>query len=664
MKTYLIIMTIFYLSSALAQTRKNQQTPEAKVVPLKYSEVKIYVTDTDKAATLQRAGLALDHFHYEGNFMGVILNNYELESLKTSGIKYEVIINDVVEAYRQRPRLSPEETEELQEEMRQRYAMSGFGFGSMGGYYTFSEIVAELDNMKFNFPSLITFRESIGTSIEGNDIWMVKISDNPTMDEAETEILYTALHHAREPQSMATVLYFMYYLLENYGSDPDVTYLVDNRELYFIPVINPDGYLFNEQTNPDGGGLWRKNLRDNNGDGQFNENDDGVDLNRNYGYQWGYDDIGSSPNKRSSTYRGTAAFSEPEIQAIRDFCNNHDFEIALNYHSYGNELRYPWGYYNELTPYPDADIFIDLAECMTQFNEYEHGNPAQLGGVVNVKADDWMYGEQTDKNKIYAMTPEVGSRFDDPEIGYYQGFWPSIERIFPLCEENVYPNLVAAYGGITNLQNITVGVPETRSWMSARSITAAGEGTFFNIQGNNLTGGEVTFTAGAIYLRPGFYARENSHFLATIDPGMGICGEGSPVIASSPAKGNIQTSEKVRPLKVKSDSLAQGTGISKQSGQLAALPEEFALFANYPNPFNPATTIKYALKADVKVSLKIYNMLGQEVRTLIDEPQPAGFREVFWNAKNNFGQQVASGIYIYRIVAGNYIQTHRMILLK
>ena len=178
--------------------------------------------------------------------------------------------------------------------------------------YTFDEVLIELDSMRLLYPSLISAKQSIGTSIEGKDIWIVRISDNPDVDEQEPEVLYTALHHAREPQSMMTLMYFMYYLLENYGTDPEATFLVENRELYFVPVLNVDGYLYNQQTNPNGGGFWRKN-RHNNGDGSF-----GVDLNRNYGYQWGYDNTGSSPNPSNNTYRGTAPFSEPETQAIRD----------------------------------------------------------------------------------------------------------------------------------------------------------------------------------------------------------------------------------------------------------------------------------------------------------------------------------------------------------
>src|SRR3990167_4545160 len=186
----------------------------------------------------------------------------------------------------------------------------------MGGFYTFNEVVAQLDTMRLLYPNLITVKDSTGSSIEGRTIWAVKISDNPDVNENEPQVFYNALTHANEQQGMMTVLYFMYYLLENYGTDPEVTYLVDNRELYFVPVINPDGYAYNEQISPNGGGMWRKSRR-NNGGGIF-----GVDLNRNYGFNWGYDNIGSSPYPQEWNYRGAGPFSEPESQAIRNFCIN------------------------------------------------------------------------------------------------------------------------------------------------------------------------------------------------------------------------------------------------------------------------------------------------------------------------------------------------------
>ena len=259
---------------------------------------------------------------------------------------------------------------------------------------------------------------------------MVKVSDNPDVDEDEPEVLYTALHHAREPQSMTSVLYYLYYILENYGTDPEVTYLVDSREMYFVPVLNPDGYVYNETTNPDGGGFWRKNRRDNGG------NSFGVDLNRNYDYEWGRDDVGSSPDPSSETYRGAGPFSEPETQAIRDFVESREIRAAFNYHSYSNLLLHSWGYAPG-TYTPDQDIFTAISADMTRINNYVYGQAADVLYSTNGSSDDWYYGEQTTKGKAFAWTPEVGRGSD--------GFWPEQDRIFPLAEENRVANLSLAW---------------------------------------------------------------------------------------------------------------------------------------------------------------------------------------------------------------------------
>lgn len=389
----------------------------------RYSEVRIHLTD---AADL--SGLSIDHARIEKTATGraavAALRADVLGELDARGLAYDVLVPDVAAEVAARPPMP--EAERLASLAQSR--VDGFDYGSMAGYYTFEEVVAKLDEMAADYPELITERFSIGQSWNGEEIWAVKISDNPDVDEDEPEVLYNALHHAREPQSMATVVYFMFYLLENYGTDPEVTYLVNERELFFIPVLNPDGYLFNEQTNPNGGGMWRKNRRDNGG------NVYGVDLNRNYGHMWGYDNNGSSPTPSSETYRGPEAFSEPETAAMRDFLIGREVKAALNYHAHGDLWIYPWGY--EPSHYtPDSALYVDAAREMTRVNGYTYGTGDQtVGYLTNGDSDDWMYGEQVEKPKIMSFTPEVGP-----------SFWPSQSQIIPIAEENIEANLIHAW---------------------------------------------------------------------------------------------------------------------------------------------------------------------------------------------------------------------------
>ncbi len=392
--------------------------------PQNYKQVKIFVNDKNDYTALQNAGLEIDHaFWGKDNSLTVFLSDEQFSRLQLTNFRYEVLIDDWFDYYSKQPTLTESEKASFIQQSKDSYGVEGFGYGSMGGFYTLAEVYANLDSMFAQYPNIITQRFSIGTTIEGRTIYAVKISDNPNVNESEPQVFYNSLIHAREPQGMMTVLYYMYYLLENYGTDPEVTYLVNNREIYFEPVINPDGYEYNRITDPNGGGMWRKN-RKINSDGSR-----GVDLNRNFGYMWGYNNSGSSNVPSDETYRGTAAFSEPETQAVRNFVNSKTFKTALNYHTYSNLLLYPWGYINTQTP--DNALFVEYSTDMVAYNGYENGQPPVILYDVNGSTDDWMYGEQTTKPKILAMTPEVGST----------GFWPTQAEIFPLAIENLEPNL-------------------------------------------------------------------------------------------------------------------------------------------------------------------------------------------------------------------------------
>ena len=281
---------------------------------------------------------------------------------------------------------------------------------SFGPYYTYQEATQILDSLYQAHPDLMTPLISVGTSWEGRDIWAFKISDNPNQNEDEPAVLFTGVHHAREPIGCYIVVELARYLLDHYETDSVIHWLVNNREIWLVPVVNPDGYVYNESSD----GYWRKNKRDNNNNGYFDPDYDGVDLNRNYGYMWAYDDNGSSPYPGSETYRGPAPFSEPETEAIRELCDSVQPVIAVNYHSYSNYILFPWGYDEILTP--DDSIYRAMANVMNQANGYAIGTPWELLYLVNGDSDDWMYGEQSEKPKTFTFTTEVGEAFYQPDI--------------------------------------------------------------------------------------------------------------------------------------------------------------------------------------------------------------------------------------------------------
>jgi hypothetical protein len=294
----------------------------------------------------------------------------------------------------------------------------------MGGYRTYFEVIAAMDSIHTLYPDITSEIFSIGQSIEGRELWVIKVSDNPDIDEDEPEVFFNGLTHAREPMGMTMCMALLDSLTSLYGIDPNITYLVDEREIWFLPVLNPDGYVYNEQTSPSGGGMWRKNRRNNGGSY-------GVDLNRNYGFNWGYNNIGSSGSPGSETYRGTAPFSEPETEAVRQFCNTRYFALGQNFHSYSDLMLYswsipdpPWGYT------PDNAAFQSLSQTMYQWNGYQYGPPWEILYEVNGDASDWMYGEQVEKPKTLAWVFEIG-----------HSFWPSPGQIYGLVAENYQPCL-------------------------------------------------------------------------------------------------------------------------------------------------------------------------------------------------------------------------------
>jgi len=297
----------------------------------------------------------------------------------------------------------------------------------LGDYHTYAETIAEMTTYVSAHPTIARF-DTLGLSYEGRLILGVKISDNVGSDEDEPEVLVVGCHHARELMSVELPLYLMRRLLDGYGVDPLLTSLVDTREIWIVPIVNPDGYVYvqnNSGGQPDN--WWRKNRRPN-ADGSF-----GVDLNRNYGFNWGFDDLGSSGIPSSDVYRGTGPFSEPEAVAVRDFMARHAFRISMSFHSYGQLFLYPWGFAAIDTP--DNSVFQALGDSVAIQNGYRAGNPKN-GAIylTNGEMDDWVYGETGLKPRLFGFTFEMNTFAQG-------GFYPNDTLIPSTCALNWGPML-------------------------------------------------------------------------------------------------------------------------------------------------------------------------------------------------------------------------------
>jgi carboxypeptidase T len=404
----ILAMAIFLISFDFHQTYENNPYE-------KYSEVKIRINSTDDIQRLQMSGIDMEHYTghiHEG--ITVVISQAEITRLKNTGFNYEITIPDMDEYHRNRPQPTQQDLMRS-EQIKNADGIDGFEYGTMGGHYKYDEVVRELDSFRMQYPNLITVKQDRGTTAEGRKIWMVKVSDNPDVNESATEapVYYDAVHHAREPISMMAMMYYINYLLDNYAANPEVQYLVNNREIFFVPIVNPDGYVYNQTTNPNGGGMWRKNRRNNGG--CF-----GVDLNRNYPYGYGLN-TGSSNDPCDETYRGPSANSEPESQAIKNIVDAVRPKIAFSMHSVAGRYLNPYGYNDSAVSY---EIYSEFAGDFAPKNNYLYGTVIEmLDYYSSGTTRDYLHSIGT-----YCWTPELGG----------SGFWPSQATIIPLCNENLY----------------------------------------------------------------------------------------------------------------------------------------------------------------------------------------------------------------------------------
>ncbi len=260
-------------------------------------------------------------------------------------------------------------------------------------------VVWYMNELVTRYPTLASM-VTIGSTLEGRTIWGLRVTNDAIADKPAA--VYFGAEHAREWVTPTVPCYFATHLLQNYGTDPVATDLVDNVEFFLIPVFNVDGYLYS--WGPDR--MWRKNRR-NNGDGSW-----GVDINRNWGEGWG--GVGSSGVPGDSTYRGTAAFSEPETQAMRDFLIAHpNVRAQLDIHSYTQLILWPFGYTPDL-PIDNA-AYEEIGFGMQSLIFGVHGMVYDAGPIysgiypVSGGSIDWTYAQRDIFSFSFECRPKTGS---------------------------------------------------------------------------------------------------------------------------------------------------------------------------------------------------------------------------------------------------------------
>lgn len=337
--------------------------------------------------------------------LDVRANPVQLAALRRNNVPYIVLIEDI---------------QALIDSQKSEVTAQGM----WDDYMDLATLQAQLVTWQNAYPEIAKV-VTIGTSLEGRPITALKISsaigDDRTMGNRKVATIFFAVEHAREWIGPPIVMYIANWLLTNYNVDSRATGIVNNTEVYICPAYNVDGYLYTWTTNR----MWRKNRR-NNGGGNW-----GVDVNRNWDYQWG--GPGSSGDPASETYRGPTPASEPETQALANFELAHpNIKGHIDYHSYSQLIMYPWGYTSALCP--DNSIYNYETGRMATIIARPYGTSYAFGPIYNTiypasgTSVDWSYAV----GKTKAITIELR------DTGTY-GFLLPKEQILPTCTENLEP---------------------------------------------------------------------------------------------------------------------------------------------------------------------------------------------------------------------------------
>ncbi|MFR9776420.1 M14 family zinc carboxypeptidase [Micromonospora sp. MS34] len=387
--TRLAIAGVFTLVGAMALTAPASARPPSDPGGRDGLEVYVGTVNAAQLDRLRAAGVDLDEDHRSADAAGgttieTVLTPREAARLTSQGVPL------TVKKVRGRP---------ASQLLREQAAA---GWKAFRSYSEPGGIRDELTATAARFPTL-TKIETIGRTVQGQPILAVKVTKNARSlpDGKRPSVLYASAQHAREWITPEMTRRLLHHVLDNYGSDREITRLLDTTELWFLPVANPDGY---DHTFTPGNRLWRKNLRDNDGDGQITGTD-GVDLNRNFDFKWGYDDEGSSPEPASETYRGTGPSSEPETRALDALFKRVGFEFFVNYHSAAQLLLYGVGW-QVSTPTPDDVIYQAMAG--------DDAHPAVPGYDPDISAELYTTNGDTDAHAhvrygTLGFTPEMST---------------------------------------------------------------------------------------------------------------------------------------------------------------------------------------------------------------------------------------------------------------
>jgi hypothetical protein len=487
-------------------------------------------------------------------------------------------------------------------------------------YHTMNEVRAELKAVAAAYPGITVLDTVAYSTQDAYPIWALKISDNAGDNEDEPVVLYNGVHHAEEVMGLEICMWMIDELTSGYGVVDSVTAWIDGAEIWFIPLLNPEGHELVLDGTSD---IWRKNKRDNNENDEFDLDYDGVDLNNNYDWNW---DEGGSANPENEYYRGPSACSENEAQLIRDFCIAEKPVFSLNYHtprsSVGYYIYYPW-YWVGYGFAPDHFVIFDVATQLANRTMTEDDVPFTiLYGYANAgKCRNWQYGAVG----TIGLTNEILSQESHPGGARLDGICErQATGAYYLLDRLQGPGLTGHVTDAVSGDPLVAEVKVHENWAEIIEprTTNATYGRYWRMLVPGLY--TVEFIAEG-YLGMTFTEVEvDSTGLAVLDAP--LWPETSGVIESDISIGKI-------------------VGVS-------------------PNPFRGSTTVTFAAPPARPAEVEIYSAAGRLISRLPANVSENGAGAVTWGGIDLEGDPVASGVYFARLVTESGSDRAKVVFLR
>lgn len=618
-RTLLLFSILFLLISGLSLTHAGE----------KVSWVRVYTETYQLKETI--LDMNLDVCSGGANYLDILVGEGKLETLSEMGYTYDILKEDI---------------NDWSEELK-----AGKGYS---GYHNYTELVSDLNDLEDNYPDIFKL-EDLGEGRRGDgQIWACKLSDNVGTDEDEPEMFVHGTTHAREPMSAEVCIYYLQQMCADYGTDPDVTEYIDELEIWVVPVMNVDGWIHDDvETNRE---YWRKNGYDTDDDGIFWEWIDwpsyceGVDLNRNYTYMWGYDNEGSSGYEYDQTYRGEDAGSEPENQIIMDFCENHEFEVGISFHTYGEYILIPWGYINEWPPEPDRTTYEEIGDGMnSQIYDhlgryYEYGPAGYILYNTNGDFTDYFYGE----HEKFAFTLELNTWGQG-------GFYPDEYYIQPTCEM-IYDVLKWVNGWLidnyTAIEMVSFNSDVSDdgvllTWSVDDTSELLGFNLYRKAHSGDIEGFESLVTTddhSSLWDGSADWIKINNSLITGDNPFAYLDGD----ISSGE---NYQY--KLEAVEERSSS-SFGPYIVN-----TGLPTSFEISSLYPNPATSEVKVNFTLSEESDITVAIYDISGRKVKEYYSGHLQAGEHSEIYDVSD-----LSNGMYIYSVIGESQSASEKLLVIE